>query len=831
MDASDGAREADALPGAFRGRARKIRLRLGAAMLFGDAVREGVGLAGNRLKTLRLLICAFLLAVALAGSGWGAAEDKPRDTLETVKSALAEIDDELKLDNLSDSQLAQLRARAEPLAGQLQSVIADLAPRLDASHKRLTELTPKSKEVAREPDPAADELKAEQTKYDALDADLRSARAALLQVEDYITRIGNQRREIFTKQTFARSSSVLSPVLWLSVVRELPGDIASFGRLLSNVAARLDDHVTPLQWSAFLGICAAILIFAAPLRRIAHRVIAPAQEAKAPGRLRKALVGVWTLIVLSAGPLAALGVISYSLDVFDISDPQLEGVVGALLDGLRMTALAYACAEALLAPKMETWRLLPIGNSSAKRITRLAIGVAIILSASRLVEAIAESVSSYNLLVLTRALCALAISGFAADNLRKLGRTPEPGVQARDGWAPARTFAWAYVVAVFVCALAGYIALATFLIEHALQIGGVIAALYLADALIQESCEGLLRPESSIAQTLKATLGLGREGLEQIVVLVQGLARLAVIIGALVAAIGPFGMPSQDLLATLRTVYFGFSVGGVTLSISTMMAAIVLFFLILAATRAGQTWLGERYLPRTNLDAGVKNSIRTIFGYLGVVLALLFSGSRLGVDAERVAWVAGGLSVGIGFGLQGIANNFISGLILLWERGIRVGDWVVIGQDQGFVRRINARSTEIETFERATLIVPNLTLVTGSVKNWMHTDRVARIVINVQAAFESDPEVVRQLLIDAAKAQDAVLSIPAPLALFVEFGDWAMKFQLIVYVEEALMAERVRSELNFDIMQRMRAASLRIPYPFPVGNVETERGPNVSRIA
>jgi small-conductance mechanosensitive channel len=146
------------------------------------------------------------------------------------------------------------------------------------------------------------------------------------------------------------------------------------------------------------------------------------------------------------------------------------------------------------------------------------------------------------------------------------------------------------------------------------------------------------------------------------------------------------------------------------------------------------------------------------------------------------------------------------------------------------VRRINARATEIETFERATLIVPNLSLVTGAVKNWMHTDRVARVSITVNAAYESDPEVVRQLLIDAAKAQDAVLAIPAPLALFSELGDWAMKFTLVAYVEDALMAERVRSELNFDIMARMRAAGLRIAYSFPVGTEDPARSPNASRL-
>ena len=186
----------------------------------------------------------------------------------------------------------------------------------------------------------------------------------------------------------------------------------------------------------------------------------------------------------------------------------------------------------------------------------------------------------------------------------------------------------------------------------------------------------------------------------------------------------------------------------------------------MAATRALQNWLSSRYLPRTRLDAGVSNSIRTIVGYVGVLVALAVSGAQLGLDFQKLAIVAGALSVGIGFGLQSIANNFVSGLILLWERGIRVGDWVVVGADQGFVRRINARATEIETFDRGTLIVPNATLVGGPVKNWMHADRTGRIVVAVNVAFESDLETAREILIAAAKAQDSVLAIPAPLVLF-----------------------------------------------------------------
>jgi potassium efflux system protein len=140
---------------------------------------------------------------------------------------------------------------------------------------------------------------------------------------------------------------------------------------------------------------------------------------------------------------------------------------------------------------------------------------------------------------------------------------------------------------------------------------------------------------------------------------------------------------------------------------------------------------------------------------------------------------------------------------------------VVIGTEQGFVRRINARATEVETFDRATLIVPNATLVSGVVKNWVHSDRVGRIVVGLNVAYDNDADAVRAILIAVAKSQELVLSIPAPLVLFNEFADWALKFQLVCFVDDVEMAERVKSEMHFDLLRRLKEASVRIAYPYP----------------
>jgi small-conductance mechanosensitive channel len=303
--------------------------------------------------------------------------------------------------------------------------------------------------------------------------------------------------------------------------------------------------------------------------------------------------------------------------------------------------------------------------------------------------------------------------------------------------------------------------------------------------------------------------------MEQIVVIAQGFARLAALVTAIVVAFAPFGLPSQDIASTARTAYFGFTIGGVTLSLSTLIAAAVVFVVGVAATRAAQNWLSDRYLPRTRLDPSVSHSIRAITGYAGLVIALMLAGGRLGLDMRQFTIVAGALSVGIGFGLQGIVNNFVAGLILLWERSIRVGDWVVVGSEQGFVRRMNARAIEIETFERSTLIVPNSTLVTTPVKNWILSDRVARVLVALNVDFSADPEKVRELLIASARSQELVLAIPTPLVVFKEIGDWALKFELICYVDDALIAYKVQSELNFDILRRLREAEVTIAAPYP----------------
>ena len=292
-------------------------------------------------------------------------------------------------------------------------------------------------------------------------------------------------------------------------------------------------------------------------------------------------------------------------------------------------------------------------------------------------------------------------------------------------------------------------------------------------------------------------------------------------VGALLA-LASFGVDSGDLLGSMRAALFGFQVGGVTISFWNIARSLAGFAIMVFIFRAIQRWFEKTYLPSTSLDAGLQNSIATVIGYIGYSVAALLAASLFGLSLDKLAIVAGALSLGIGFGLQSIVSNFVSGLILLWERPIRVGDIIVLGNDTGRVRRINVRSTEIETADRASLIVPNSEFITGRVKNMMHTNRLARIVIPVHVNVGVDPEAVRALLLGAADNHLEVLSTPKAEVVFLDVTATHLEFELRCFTDIDAQVT-VRSELMFEIHHRIRSMGGELTPPKVPATVEDVR--------
>ncbi|MCP5314678.1 MAG: mechanosensitive ion channel family protein [Chromatiaceae bacterium] len=270
----------------------------------------------------------------------------------------------------------------------------------------------------------------------------------------------------------------------------------------------------------------------------------------------------------------------------------------------------------------------------------------------------------------------------------------------------------------------------------------------------------------------------------------------------------------------------GFSIGAVRIVPVKLIAALFAFLVLLTLARWLRQQLGERWLTKTTLDAGARQSVVALTSYTIVGIAIMLALSMAGLDFQNIAIVAGALSVGIGFGLQNIVNNFVSGLILLFERPVRPGDWVIVGGTEGYVRKVSIRYTLIQTFDRAEVLVPNSELISNQVTNLMLTDTFGRVRVPVGVAYGSDTRQVRDILHRVAREHPMVVlhdpRVASPLVYFIGFGDSSLDFELRCFISNIDYKMSVRSDLLFAIDDAFREAGIEIPFPQRVVHMQKD---------
>ena len=273
----------------------------------------------------------------------------------------------------------------------------------------------------------------------------------------------------------------------------------------------------------------------------------------------------------------------------------------------------------------------------------------------------------------------------------------------------------------------------------------------------------------------------------------------------------------QDWKSVVARIWFYLTyqpVPNVKASIISLIEGVLIFAVAMFLSRTLSRMLQNRIAKKAYLDPGLRYTMGRLTQYFVITLGLLFAlSTAFDLNLTSLAVVFTALSVGIGFGLQYIAADIASGFILLFERPVRVGDRITIGEDEGDVQSINLRTTVVSTNDRISIIVPNSKLISQRLINWSYGDPRARISIPVGVAYNSDIELVTNILMKAAEDVDNVLRDPAPKVQFLKFGDWSLDFRLLVWTNRPRLHTQIRSDINYRIEKLFRDAGIEIPFP------------------
>ncbi|HCV97265.1 MAG TPA: DUF3772 domain-containing protein, partial [Stenotrophomonas sp.] len=565
------------------------------------------------------------------------------------------------------------------------------------------------------------------------------------------------------------------------------------------------------------------------------------------GRLRRSGLAVWLLAVGTLLPGFAAVVLVASLDNIGAIPPRLEQLALHFQVATFVAAFITALSACLLVPKRPSWRLLSLDDSAAWRLRKYAWGAAgltflsfllvEINRASRTSEITTVAVDgliaiTYMALIVAILVSLARLHRRQADEAQaKLDAQADAG--AKQPKAPVRKSGWivlarlaghVVVAAAVIATLLGYLNLALFVAQQLVWGAVVLLAASLLLKFADDLSLWVLSPTSRVGQSIVLTTGLNDAKVEQAGVLLSAVLRIGVILLAVLALTAPFGNLNA-FFGAVDSLSNGLTIGTTTLRPSSVLYAVLAFLVVWAVMQAFQNWLTNTYLPKTDLDAGARNSISTVTRYLGIIAAVLWGLTALGIGLEKLALVVSALSVGIGFGLQAITQNFVSGLILLAERPVKIGDWVKLGDQEGDIKRISVRSTEIQVGDKSTLIVPNSELITKTIRNMTMGNAQGRIQIQFSVPLSTDVAAVRQILLDSYAEHVAVLADPAPSVFIDSIANGQIAINSFAYVSGPRAVYGVRSDLYFTMLQKFAAAHIALSSPTDIHLVRDPNAP------
>ena len=730
-----------------------------------------------------------------------------------------------------ESKLVQKRSEVQALAEKATHIVEQLRPRLDAIRQQKAKLgPPPAKDQPAEPESVASERARLLGIEQAIDGESRRTESYAVRASQLVDSLNQLQRENFARSVLTRTRSPLLPTLWIELGKES-------AKAIEDLSAKLDTWAIiagpSIGWIIGIGLACLLVWFA--LRAAARTAIHRYRDALpgVPSFFARTATAAWVAVAVALPPIVAILLALAGLDQIDILHADLDRVATVIVSSVIVFSGVTALADALLVPRNASWRVFDLSDGAAWRIRWLMLWIAAVYSIDQILKEFASVIfAPLSITIAQSFLAGVAFAGLLVALLRTPFSSAAPLVPATetpgapptgdqlDLFGPVRIEPrwvrlplWVVAIGIVGAAVLGYVSLARFISGQIVVTGSIIVALILLHHAVRAFAGDLIDEKNPTGKWLAEQAGLNQVRRRRIATIFIFAVQLGLVLLAMPLVLLQWGFDWPVVRSWLSALLFGFKIGSIEVSLARLLVAGSILAAGYFGTRLVQRSLDRSVLQPPRVDAGIANSIRTAVGYLGVGASVLLACSYAGLDFTNLAIVAGALSVGIGFGLQSVVNNFVSGLILLIERPIKVGDWIVVGSDEGYVRRISVRSTEIETFDRSSVIIPNAELIQGRVKNWTLHDPVGRVRIQVGIDYTANPIKAREIMLELAGRHPNVLKIPAPHVGFDSFGPSAIELSLRVFVPDVNSGGGVRTDLAFQILEAFRTAGISMPFP------------------
>jgi potassium-dependent mechanosensitive channel len=723
---------------------------------------------------------------------------------------LDQIQTELGRPRLRYSELNAFRDRLQQVRSQVDNTWDRLQPRLKADKAQVNLLGP-APAAGQPPEPEQAALARAESNYhlSLLSGGKAAVDSTNLRIENLLNAIQDIRRKNFTSILFQPTPGVYAYETWAKLPKYVPSAPRKVRDLITDWWRDVRDP-GDIGYVVIEALLLSLLLGFASWRGI--RRLRRWEGTTEPPFWRRASSAAG-VVFFRALPIVAPITFLYGMlaNTQDLPEP-VDWLFYSIAQSIVIVVTVGALASAVFAPRAPQWRLVATSDAGAVRLCGLVILLALIYSVTTLLYLTTRLIQAPFALTIAVALpSSLLIAGLVVALLRTpFGATKET--------APPRVFklirmvVWAIVGAIVACAVAGYLPLARFLSQQLIVTGSILALVYLLLLWVDGFAQGLSDDGTIVGGWLKKSAGLERARREHLGLPISLFLKFAALVMSVPLIMLQWGYSWPDIQEWYRQLFFGLHIGNTEVTLGALLASALVFGIGYAAARLFQGWLDARVLLPAGISGGVRNSIRTGIGYTGIVIAALAALSYAGFNLSSIAIIAGALSVGIGFGLQNLVNNFISGLILLVERPISVGDLVVVGGEEGCVRKISVRSTELETFDGANVLIPNSYFISEKVKNWTLRNKVRRVAIPIGVAYGSDPRQVQAVLLTVAGGNPDVLKTPEPVVTLDEFSPASINFTLYTFVGDINKAGSVRTQLSMAVLDAFAEAGIEIPY-------------------